>query len=297
MKNPTCDDVVDLIDLYAADECDPAQQNAVRAHVDSCGDCQRALEESRRLMGLLDVHFRQEEALSRLAARLEAEARPARRLERRLRIVHRFAAVAAMLLVTFGLGVVLFPAGTSPRPLSLQLSMTTLAAKPELAPPAMLESRDKSKAARVEKDKAVGVDQEIARGKTGKKFADDWPLPPPVEMGVRVTNPGRTSIELDVGGPEFRWELELRGGPVERHEVGEQPAYVPFRRRQVTIAAGGAETLRIERLASQQGARVEYLYPKAGVYEVRVRMEVTARRDGLRQTLRLRVGPRPLRLP
>src|SRR5262249_50585498 len=102
MNKPTCNDVADLIDLYAAHECAPAQQKPVRAHLEGCADCRQALDESRRLQGLLDVHFRQEAALSRLGARLKAEARPARRPAPRLLPFHRFAAVAALLLVTFG---------------------------------------------------------------------------------------------------------------------------------------------------------------------------------------------------
>src|SRR5262249_19727501 len=132
MNEPTCDHFADLIDLYAARECAPAQEKAVRAHLDGCPGCRLAVDESRRLMGLLDVTLRQEAALSRLGARLKAQARPARRAPApRILTIHRFAAVAALLLVTFGLGVLLVPGPDRPRPISLQLALAQSAnAKP-----------------------------------------------------------------------------------------------------------------------------------------------------------------------
>lgn len=299
MKKPTCDDVADLIDLYAAHECEPAQEKAVRAHLAACADCRRALDESRQMMGLLDVHFSQEAALSRLGARLKAEKRPGRKAAPRVLAIHRFAAVAAMLLVTFGLGVLLLPTGDLRESISLQVALAPRA-KPDLDVPGGHDVAHESKASRNDKQAAKDKPLELAKGKAidlAKEFARGA-LPPRADVELKVTNPGRTAIELDLGAPEFRCELDLRDpAKVVSREV-KNPAYVPFHRSKLKIAPGETKPLRLERLASQVGERVTYLYVKEeGEYELRVRLVVTAWRDGSRQTLRLTAGPMKLPLP
>jgi hypothetical protein len=280
VNTPNCDDVADLIDLYAAHECDPAQERAVRAHLASCADCRATLDDSRRLMGLLDGHFGRDAALSRLGVRLKAEARPPRILSAPNLFVRRFAAVAALLLVTLGLGYLVSPLASSPRPAALQLAM--------VLPRSQLENVQ-SKPARGGHERDVVPD--FPRG---KKKLD---LPPRIDVDLVVKNAGKTPIELDVGGPGFRCALDVRGPAVERHRIAD-PAYVPFPRRTLTIEPGGTKTLTLERLAAQTGERVQYLYPTApGDYELRVRIETVARRQGVAEPVRLTAGPRTLRLP
>src|SRR6516225_6968069 len=99
MKALSCDEAALLLDLYAAGECGPADDRAVRAHLDACPACRHSAEEARQLLGLLDVHFRQDAALEKLSHALRAEQRPARRPVI-LSFARRFAAVAALVLLT-----------------------------------------------------------------------------------------------------------------------------------------------------------------------------------------------------
>src|SRR5215813_5397662 len=122
MSKPTCADVAHLIDLHAAGECGPEEEKAVRAHVATCADCNRLLDEARQMQGLLDVHFGQPAALSRLGERLKAQTRRSRAAPPWMSSLRRFAAVAALLLVTFGLGLLMVP--TVPRATTgLELSL------------------------------------------------------------------------------------------------------------------------------------------------------------------------------
>jgi hypothetical protein len=276
MSEPTCDDVAPLIDLYAAGECGPAEEKAVRAHVGGCDRCRDLLDEARRLQGLLDAHFGQPAALARLEARVKAEARRSAPAPPRGLPFQRFAAIAALLLVTFGLGLLLPPpaANTS---FGLQLALEDRAALIPALP------------ARGGPEKmAVDILEGKRRGK--------WPLPPRVDLELIVRNPGTTPIEMDVGGDDFRCEIELSGpGKVQRHAPA-RPEYVPFPAEKQTIEPGGTLKLRLERLASQWGRRVTYYYPTVpGDYVLRVRLEASARRGGQRE--RVRLAASPWRLP
>ena len=51
--NPlTCREAAERIDLYAADACDPSEEEALSAHLESCAACAAALE-----MGVCDYRF------------------------------------------------------------------------------------------------------------------------------------------------------------------------------------------------------------------------------------------------
>ena len=71
----TCEQMDEILDLYAVDECDPSSQDAVQAHLDDCPRCRHELDRARSLSGLLDLHFRQDEGLARLEERLRHETR------------------------------------------------------------------------------------------------------------------------------------------------------------------------------------------------------------------------------
>ena len=73
MKRLTCEQVQPLLDLYAAGACDPADRRAIRHHLGDCPRCQDTLAESRALVGLLDLHYRQEQGLVRLRETLQRE--------------------------------------------------------------------------------------------------------------------------------------------------------------------------------------------------------------------------------
>src|SRR5439155_21220681 len=97
MSPLTCPDVEARLDLYAADECDPAEADAIRRHLAHCPRCVAACDEARQLVGLLDLRLQEPERLSRLEARLAAaEGAPRRRVLRFPAGLRHVAALAAM---------------------------------------------------------------------------------------------------------------------------------------------------------------------------------------------------------
>jgi ferric-dicitrate binding protein FerR (iron transport regulator) len=90
------------LDLYAVGESPEHLAAEVRRHLERCPACARALEESRRLVGLLDLRFQEADRLARLQARLRAEERP-RRSAVILRFARQAGPLAALLLLTVAL--------------------------------------------------------------------------------------------------------------------------------------------------------------------------------------------------
>ncbi len=282
MTDPGCDAVAHLIDLHAAGACAPDEGRAVRAHLDTCPACRVALDEARHLQGLLDIHYRQPAALARLESRVKAEARRPAAPPRTLSFP-RLAAVAAMLLVTFGLTLLMTPTA---RP-TMGLRMA-LAERLALHPPAPVRGK---------LEKMLDLDAVQARAAVEAIRAGQWPEPPRVDLDVVVNNPGPAPIELELGGPGFRCDIDLQGPEAVRRHSPERPEYTPFPRENRTIAPGGQVRLRLERLASQAGERVWYVYPAApGEYILRVRLEAAARRGGEREQIRLTAPPWLLRV-
>lgn len=290
MNRPTCEDVAPLIDLFAAGECGPGEEKAVRAHVPACPACRAALDEARQLQGLLDIQFGQPAALEWLSKKLKADPRRGGASVPWLLPLRQFAAVAALLLVAMGLALFL-PSAVPQAPVMLQMGLYEPPEEsprrpgppPPGPPPGVIEmARD-----------SLGPEAMAMAKRTGK-----WPLPPRANLGVVVSNRGRTPIELKLGGSGFLCEVELSGpGQVRRHEV-DRAKYVPFRPRTEKIAPGKSLKLRIGRLASQRGQRVWYLYPTApGEYEARVRLEAEARSGGEWEKVRLKAPPRKVPLP
>jgi hypothetical protein len=126
MKTLACDDVEAQIELYAAGECDPAASAAVRAHLAGCDRCGRSMEEARRLLGLLDARYQEQERLTRLWDRLETEeGRPFWPPSMKHPWLRRAVALAAMLLLVVGLFGWLSGdrSGTGPGTTELQLAV------------------------------------------------------------------------------------------------------------------------------------------------------------------------------
>jgi hypothetical protein len=99
MNSFTCADVDERIDLYAAGECDEPEAAAIDRHLQDCGPCRQAYQETQQLLGLLDARFQEDDRLHRLRRRLEAE--DFQRVHRsRIRpFVRRVASLAALFLI------------------------------------------------------------------------------------------------------------------------------------------------------------------------------------------------------
>ena len=70
MNAITCQEVQEQLDLLAAGECDRPTQEALESHLQQCQACAATYAESRRVLGLLDLHLRQD-GLERLQQRIE----------------------------------------------------------------------------------------------------------------------------------------------------------------------------------------------------------------------------------
>src|SRR5579885_1914937 len=136
MKPLDCEQANLLVDLFAAGECDPPDARAFRAHLDGCPACRSALEQSRQMLGLLDLHFRREAGLDRLSRALRAETKTRRGHVVLLPFVRSIAA-AALVTITLGAGMLAIPGlhpGPAPR-LDLQASLLVVNPRPEPALP------------------------------------------------------------------------------------------------------------------------------------------------------------------
>ncbi len=101
MSDWTCDRVEGWIDLYAAGEADGPTRAAVGRHLQACEGCAESHRQAQQLHGLLDQRFQESARLERLWSRLDAKPERARRPTRLA--LWRAAALAASVLLTFGL--------------------------------------------------------------------------------------------------------------------------------------------------------------------------------------------------
>ncbi len=285
--NPlSCEQAALLLDLHAAGECAPADDRAVRAHLDTCAACRAELAEARRLLGLLDVHFHQDRALRRLAQVLAAERTPRQQRPVVLSFVQRFAAVAALVLVTFGLTVGLMPLLGPERWSPPQLNAS-------LVPRRSAEMVRVAPGKRAAKDAVTLHAKSLAELKKAVE-AGRQPLPPRIDLDLVLRNPGPAPLEVQVGGPGFALVPEVAGQRVLARSCP-WPDFVPFPPRKLTIAPGGSAVLRVERLAAQIDGRAQCLYPTAGgEHTLRIRLRTVAGRPGWpasRRALKVEAGP------
>src|SRR5579864_7641050 len=108
MNLMNCAQVREQLDLLAAGACDAPTQAALERHLLDCPDCAARYAESRRLLGLLDLHFGAA-GMERVRQRIEREARPVLRRPRLFAqrgftpVLRRAVAAAAVFLLVAGL--------------------------------------------------------------------------------------------------------------------------------------------------------------------------------------------------
>src|SRR5260370_13956305 len=103
MNAMTCHDVEEHLDLLAADECDRPTRSAVERHLEHCAACAARYADSRRLLGLLDLHW-DAAGPGRVRRQIEREERPASRPPVVLSFARPAASLPALPLVKFRLG-------------------------------------------------------------------------------------------------------------------------------------------------------------------------------------------------
>jgi hypothetical protein len=307
MKTLTCAEVEELLDLFAADECDPLTGQAIRAHDASCPRCTARLAQAREFAGLLDLQYRHDDALARLQARIQREVDSRPRLLRFPAPLRRFASLAALVLVTFGLGLWLAPApGPSegqgePVVVSAELAVVPQArAFPEHRVKAMRAGPEQAKEFGPKRDQTARVDLEGKSPAQWQRQVEAGQLPPPPRIPVQLTirNPGSKTLHVDGQTRRFVCLLDLRGPAVLRRSQERGP-FTPL--GHLTLPPGGAVPWRLERLwGVDQHNRREYLYPTApGDYSLRVTLRVSTWEEGQPQRWRpviLKAGPIALRV-
>jgi hypothetical protein len=199
----------------------------------------------------------------------------------------RLAGVAALLLVTFGLGLWLAPsAGVLP---SSPMQLALLTPRDLIELPAAVRSRVEAKAFQLD-GPVPGWNKRLAQARA----TDNWPAPPRVNRDLVLKNGGLTPVQVEIGGRDFACVMEVSGVEVIQRTI-DRPARFPFARKSETIAPGGSLTLHIDRLASQIGERVVNIYPEMeGEYTLRVKLRAVGRREGRREVIRVEAGPMKL---
>jgi hypothetical protein len=246
MSPLTCPDVEARLDLFAADECDAAEAEAIRRHLAHCPRCAAAHDEARQLVGLLDLRLQEPERLRRLEARVAAEEAPRRRVLRFPVGLRRVAALAAMLLLTVALAAWVAP-GLRP------------------------VEGDGGLAAVLREDARGGPEALIAPGpadaRAGPKMTKEQAVkrpPPAVDLALELRNTTDRPMVVWVAGPLTELRLDVSGpGVMSRptEAVAEPP-------RTVTLRPDQSHVIRIERLTD--GRRAWY-WTKPGDYTVTAR--------------------------
>jgi hypothetical protein len=328
MKTLGCPEVEALIDLYAAHECDSTDSKAVRAHLTACAACQHKLDESRRLLTLLDIHHRADDALARLHQRIEAEARPqSRPVILRFRSgVQRFAAVAALLLVTFGLWLGLGPIASPPAgqyadsTFGLESKLVVLASRSAAAVPAhvgVMKVTPPPTQKRTETAPAVKSTLEVVHPDLAGKSLIAWkhdieagqktghlPLSPQIPLEVNLHNPGPRTLVVAFApddphdeGLALGWRLDVHGPGVLRSPVTDRPTPRPAA---VKVPPGGTKAFKLERLEETLSGRLNFVYLTVpGDYLLKVTLRVLAWPAGhyeQRRVITLLAGPVILRV-
>jgi hypothetical protein len=300
MNTLTCEQVEEHIDLYAADECDAPTSAAIDHHLTDCPICAEKYEESRQLLGLLDLRLQEPDRLRRLHARVQVESRKSK--ARVLPFLHRVGAVAATLLVTFGLSGWLGPnledRESGERTLVATLLPPSSRGVPELAP----GHEAMHAKANLAKDEAeIRTTRAWAEAKVGAALRADLQArrPPPPEENFRLSLDNRGSHDLLVAiDDRTEVEINLKGAGAMTVPAPE-PAARPFSRSQtIRVPAGESRELPLKRLASVTPRGTWYSYftePGEYVLTVRLRTEVLSGIDEPKPRLRTQtLTPKPI---
>jgi hypothetical protein len=264
MSPLSCPDVESRLDLYAADECDAPETEAIRRHLAGCPRCAAACDEARQFLGLLDLRLQEPERLRRLEDRLAAEAEPRRRVLRFPATLRRVAALAALLLLTVG------PVGwLTP---GLQLAEGSGLALALHEPPARggLEAmafpgdvrgakKDSGRVHRVQVPGLQAVDHQ----------------PPEVELTLELRNTTDRPMRVWVAGPPTELRLDLRGPgavavPVTDGDEAKAQA--------VTLRPGEEHIIPVNGLT---GSRRSWYWTKPGDYTLTAQFTTRATTPGI----------------
>jgi len=269
MSQLTCPDVADRLELFAANECDAAEAEAIRRHLAQCAGCATACDEARQLVGLLDLRLQEPERLKRLAARIDEEAAPRPRLLRFPSGLRRVVALAAMLLLAVG-------------PIAWLL--------PGLRP---AEGDGGLVAVLREPDRRGGVEVMVAPAREAHLMMAKTTQPANVDLSLRLQNTSDRPMQVWVEGPLTELRFDVRGPGAVRRPVPDGEA---ARSRSVPLGPGEEITIPIHELVEgPPGARRAWYFTQPGNYTVTARFTTTAWSPGIgRRGLIVESAPRTI---
>jgi hypothetical protein len=248
MNHLSCDQIQEKIDLYAAGECDHEEALEIERHLAGCPTCPSALEESRQMLSLLDLHLGAPDQMARLKVRLDEERHRARFLHARS-ATRSVLALAAMLLAMLGLalslGVFSSPEYEGHHLVAFlepgrQLERSAL-------PPALVQEMIERK----------GVPLQLHMSDI-KAVAGEHPSPPPeVNLALSIHNAGPGVMRLLVAGPYVEVRLILSGPGVARRPA---PPEAPEQSNYVDLKPGETHRMVIRRLEDGPPDAKRYWY-------------------------------------
>jgi hypothetical protein len=285
----TCSQVEEQLDLFVASECDAPTAAAIDRHLAGCPSCAQKVEESRQLVGLLDLRLREPDRLRQLQASVKAEARRRRRPVVLL-FLRRYGAAAAMILVTFGLVGRIAPSLASDREIASG-PIASLAPPPARLLPdhvAAFEMGQAAKAKNPPELKRGGQESRLdvvpALAKSGIRLREELRaglaaerLPPPlVDLELLLYNPGPRDLTLSIN-ERTKVEIDLQGPGVVTLPAPAVEAGVPIPEQTLPLPAGQQRGVRLTRLASVSPRGTWYSYwTEPGEYELMVRLRAEA---------------------
>ncbi len=249
MSPLTCPDVESRLDLYAADECDPAEAEAIHRHLDHCPHCAAACAEARQLVGLLELRLQEPERLRRLETRIALEEEPRRRVLRFPTALRRVAALAAMLILTAG------PIGWLMQGLPPAEDTAGLAVALHEAP--------------VRGGQEAMFPQAVEVAHAAMKEA------PTVDLSLELRNTTKRPMRVWVAGPQTELRLELRGPGVRSTPAKDQVAVKP---ESVPLPPGKFHLVRVTSLTD---GRRTWSWTEPGDYTLTAEFTTRAEVSGL----------------
>jgi hypothetical protein len=264
-----CVDVESRLDLYAANECDVAESEAIRQHLQHCPNCSALHRSAREAIAMLDLHFQTPDRLQRLRDRLDAEEEPPRTLRFPVRMRH-LGSLAAMLLLTTLLGLGLAPRfRTADDGLSIALSSVVRRDMAEGFP--VRGQKNQLDHTLVSSMDLHGKSPDELRDELRKKEkTGQLPEPPEVNLGLKITNTTSRELQVWIDGPQTELRLDLHGPgalPLVSRQTTDSPA------QSITLAPGEHYSLPIVRLAERASWKPRFWYwTEPGTYSLTGRL-------------------------
>lgn len=270
MAPMNCDAVEPLLDLYAAGESDPATRRDIERHLDDCPACSAALGQARAVQGLLELHYQEPARLGRLRQRLRAEARAGRAARGVLPFARRYVSVAALLLLTLGLGRWVSLPGGEERP---DLSLIAVGQSDRAVPGAVEVRKDHFPEAVIKADS----------GKPLRLPVPSAPVPnpemPPVEFTLKVANDTPRPVVISLGDAQAALDLGVTGPGVRvRPWAGPEPVWLT--RQEVRLSPGDRLNIPVEGLIDGARGRLRhYELTAPGEYTLHPQLRFACREE------------------